>query len=110
MLGVGVGVSVEGSSVGVCVGSGVGLSGTTTLGGDTDGTEIDGTGTEIDGTDTEIDGIVGSPERVGVGRVMPSPPQPVSRSRASPDAGTSHSLEGRVPEVVPLPITWTFRW
>ena len=93
--------------MGVCVGSGVGLSGTTTLGG-TDGTG-DGTGTEIDGTDTEIDGIVGSPERVGVGRVMPSPPQPVSRSTASPDAGTSHSLEGRVPEVVPLPITRTFR-
>ena len=74
LVGVGVAVSEEGFSVGVCVGSGVGLSGTTTLGGtDTDGTETDGTGTEIDGTDTEIDGIVGSPERVGVGRVMPSP-------------------------------------
>jgi hypothetical protein len=75
LVGVGVGVSV-GASVD---GSSVGVSGASTLG-----------DRVIDGIDTEIDGTDSDP--LGVGRVTPSPPHPLSRS-ASPAAGTSQARD-----------------
>ena len=47
------------------------------------------------GTDTETDGRV----RVGDGRSIPSPPQPLSSSTASPDTGRIHARDRVAPGV-----------